>query len=218
MDESIEMARSLSRAGYTTVYCTPHLIRGSYEADNATVKSAVALLQAELLEKRIDLLLFPGREYYLDEFLLEYLKDPLPLGETNSLLIEIPGYMPVQFVKETCYRIKCSGYIPMIAHPERCELLAMPENRKESRFKFLTSLFLGAKSNLNTHDADPAEENDLLTYLKGIGCAFQGNLGSFSGLYGAAAKRNAERLRQGEVYTHFGTDLHSSAHLDALMR
>ena len=68
MDEAVEMANALRQAGYATVYCTPHLIKGSFEADNVTVRSTLAALQAELARQRIELLLLPGREYYLTSF------------------------------------------------------------------------------------------------------------------------------------------------------
>jgi len=32
MEQSLAMASALSAAGFSTVYCTPHQMRGSYEA------------------------------------------------------------------------------------------------------------------------------------------------------------------------------------------
>jgi len=36
----------------------------------------------------------------------------------------------------------------------------------------------------------------LIEYLKDIGCAFQGNLGSFLGLYGSQAQKTANDLKK----------------------
>src|SRR6266542_3346010 len=87
------------------------------------------------------------------------------------------GYTAVHctphLVKETCYRIKCSGYVPMIAHPERCAHFAAPQRKLESRAKKLFNLGPKMKA-LNSK----LEEVSLLDYLKEIGCLFQGNLGS----------------------------------------
>jgi len=126
IDDSVAMAAALRDAGFTTVYCTPHLIKGSFEADSQTVRSSVSILQTRLSAENINIEILPGREYYLDEFLLNYLKDPLPLGQTRYIMVEIPSHSSTEFVKETCFRIKCGGFIPMIAHPERCGLFAMP--------------------------------------------------------------------------------------------
>jgi protein-tyrosine phosphatase len=153
--------------------------------------------------KILALSFFPGREYYLDEFLPEYLKYPLPLGGTNFIMLEIPIHIPLEFIKETCFRIKCSGFIPMIAHPERCSLFGIPQKRKTSWFQFTNSQ--------RKAESSKPKESSILDYLKDLGCAFQGNLGSFIGLYGSQAQKTANHLRKMEIYTHFGTDLHSRA-------
>src|SRR5450759_172716 len=139
MDDSVAMAVALRKAGFASVYCTPHLIKGGFDADNEAVRTAVAALQKRLNAENINLELFPGREYYLDEFLPDYLKDPLPLGDTRFLMIEIPNYTPDQLARETCFRIKRSGFIPLIAHPERCSLFAPPEKRETAWFRFFNS-------------------------------------------------------------------------------
>ncbi len=207
-DESVAMATALRDAGYSTVYCTPHLIKGCYEASNREVREAVAALQARLDTLGIPLRLLPGREYYLDEFLKEHLQDPLPLGDTRFLLIEIPSHSPPELAQEGCYRISRSGYTPMIAHPERCRLLDLP--LKDTHGKSLWGSLFNSK--LKTQNPE-LEEASLLGYLKDLGCAFQGNLGSFSGRYGERTRQAAERLREARAYTHFGSDAHGVEHI-----
>lgn len=201
IDESVEMATALQKAGFTAVYCTPHLIKGCFDADNDAVRATTAALQKRLKAENIQLELFPGREYYLDEFLPDYLKDPLPLGETKYIMFEIPGHIPPDYVKETCFRISREGFIPMIAHPERCNLFTMPQKREMAWFRFTNS---HRKAELSK-----PKGSSLLDYLKDLDCAFQGNLGSFLGLYGSQPQKTANILKNMDVYTHFGTDLHS---------
>ena len=220
MDESVELARAFHGAGYTTVFCTPHLVKGSFDTDNATVGTVRAALQAELTRRQIDLRLLPGREYYLDEFFMEYLQDPQPLGNSRFLLIEVPDYAPAEFVKEACYRIKCSGHVPMIAHPERCVLFALPKQKRESVLdKALGSIFTrGEKNNFKTRALNAGgATNELLDYLRDIGCAFQGNLGSFFGMYGERVRKAADGLQEIQLYTHFGTDVHALENLRHLL-
>jgi protein-tyrosine phosphatase len=195
-DEAVEMAAALQRAGYSMVYCTPHLIKSVYEASNEDVKTTLVALQKRLNNENIGLQLLPGREHYLDEFLLDYLKDPLPLGNTKFIMLEIPRHIPQEFIKETFFRITCNGFIPMIAHPERGDFLNMLQKQANTRLPFF-------KAERKT------ENSELLNYLIDLGCAFQGNLGSFLGLYGPQAQKTANILKKMEVYTHFGTDLHS---------
>jgi len=211
MDEAVEMATALSRAGFSTVYCTPHMVRGAFEVDNATVLATLASLRTELSRNGIDLTLLPGREYYLDEFYADHLKDPLLLGETRYFLVEISGSLQAAFIKDAFFRLRSAGYTPLIAHPERCRLLDLPAPPK----KGLNALLNTVNSKLKTHNSEP-DKASLLTYLREIGCAFQGNLGSFSGYYGERVRRKAGKFRAAGLYTHYGSDLHSIRQKDIL--
>jgi protein-tyrosine phosphatase len=218
-EESVEMAKALVAAGFTTVCCTPHLIKGTYECRPAAIRERTEQLQLQLDAASISLKLLSGTEYYLDEYLPELLNDPLPLGDTNLLLIEIPNHAPLEFVKETCYRIKGSGFIPLIAHPERCSLLELMSSEPD-RKGFLSSLFNSKlktqNSKLNPHSTLNTQHSTLLSYLLEIGCKFQGNLGSFTGYYGERIRRKAEEFLAAGIYTHFGSDLHSVEQCEVL--
>ena len=211
MDEAVEMATALRQAGFSTVYCTPHMVKGTFEVDNVTVRATMGALQTELFRKKIDLQLYPGREYYLDEFFTDHLKDPLLLGETRLILVEIPEILQADFIKSSFFRLKSSGFTPLIAHPERCRLLELPQPPK----KGLSALLDTINSKLKTNNTEP-EKASLLTYLMEIGCTFQGNLGSFAGFYGERVRRKAEQFRAAGLYTHYGSDLHSIRQKDFL--
>jgi protein-tyrosine phosphatase len=218
MDEAVEMAMALRQAGFSTVYCTPHMVKGTFEVDNATVRATLADLQTELNRKKIDLQLFPGREYYLDEFFADHLRDPLLLGETRLILVEISGNLQTAFIKDTFFHLRTAGYTPLIAHPERCRLLELPEPPQ----KGLSALLNTINSKLNTYNSklktknSELEGSSLLTYLREIGCQFQGNLGSFAGFYGERVRLKAEQFREAGLYTHYGSDLHSIRQQDIL--
>lgn len=202
MDESVEIAAALYKAGFSSVYCTPHLIRSLYEADNESVISSLASLQKRMDKENISLKLYPGREYYLDEFLFGYLENPLPLGDTNFIMLEVPLHISPELVKEACFLIKRKGYIPMIAHPERNAIFGAVRVKAKSLLRF-------TDEESNYKKSEQYKTSRLVGYLKNIGCAFQGNLGSFLGLYGSHIRKTAYILNKIQVYTHYGTDLHS---------
>jgi len=189
IDESVEMSAALCKSGFTGVYCTPHLIKSVYEANNDLVLDSLAALQTRLNNENINLQLFPGREYYLDEFLAGYLENPLPLGDTNFIMMEIPIHISAELIKDACFQIKRRGFIPMIAHPERCSIFSTSRKKEKSRFKF-------TDSQRNPPNSKQYESSRLIEYLKDIGCAFQGNLGSFLGLYGSQAQKTANDLKK----------------------
>jgi protein-tyrosine phosphatase len=205
IDESLEMAAALQKAGFSAVYCTPHMMKGVHEANNEEVKASLFALQKRLNNENIGLQLFPGREYYLDEFFLEHLKNPLPLGETNFIMLEIPSHIPQELIKENCFKIKRGGFTPMIAHPERGNIFAITENHAKGGFHFFNS-------------EKETKNSELLDYLISLDCAFQGNYGSFLGIYGQQPQKTANTLKKRKIYTHFGTDLHSRSGIKYLAR
>ena len=203
-DESIKMARLLAEAGYREVYCTPHLIKGMYEVSNDEVLQERDKLQHDLEKEGIGIKLLAGREYYLDEFLLDYIIKPLLLEGTTCMMIEIPNNTSVDLVKETLFAVKRRGYTPLIAHPERCFLLETAEQKPPGAGRW--KRWLSQRSGQN-NDTEPG--NELLSYLKQLGCQFQGNLGSINGQYGGRVKASARYYEKTGVYTHAGTDAHS---------
>jgi len=211
IEQSLAMASALSVAGFSTVYCTPHLVRGCYEAGNDAVLAGIADLQERLNSNDIPLTLLPGREYFLDEYLLDALQEPLPLGNSCLILVEIPSNQTADMVRQVLYQVVCSGFTPIIAHPERCQLLEPVVRRTDNRSIFDTfkSLLTGSRNGRRAIDLSDATGNSLLDYLRDLGCGFQGNLGSFNGFYGGHVKAVADTLRSLGIYDRYGSDLHA---------
>lgn len=226
LDESMEMARILAGAGFSTVCCTPHSITGFYDNSSARVVDAVALLQSSLDEAAIPLRLVPGTEYYLDEYLQPRLDTSLTLGKGNLILVEMPLQANAAYLAETVFMLVRRGYTPLIAHPERCALLhRRVERRTTAAPGFLEKAFalLGAAKGEKgaKHRNGPALpgaatgdcEQGLLTLLRDMGCRFQGNIGSFAGIYEERVRRKAVGFLRSGLYSCLGSDAHNSRNL-----
>ncbi|AOS82772.1 hypothetical protein BIU88_00570 [Chlorobaculum limnaeum] len=213
----MEMARLLIQAGYQTVYCTPHLIKGLYEADNETITQAVNDLQKELDREGIALRLLCGREYFLDNNFKDYMNVLMPLENTSYLLIEIPPHTYPGMVQDTLSEIIRRNLTPLLAHPERCELfherIITEQPGKISRFK---NLFHRSRSDVRTAFNAEDSDNRLLQWLIKRQCGFQSNLPSFIGAYGEQIQTTAQYLKSLGIYTHSGTDAHSVESLKKL--
>jgi protein-tyrosine phosphatase len=210
IDQALRMAAALAAAGFRTVYCTPHRMPGCYTADNDQVQQGVVRLQEQLREKEIPLLLQPGCEYCLDEFLLSSLDSPLPLGDSRLVLVEILPRISADLVRQLLYQVVQRGFIPVIAHPERCQLLEPPAQHAAGNHLLapLKNLFRGRRD--NSEAALPGTSgNPLLDYLRDLGCSFQGNLGSFKGCYGRRVQVAAQTLKGLGIYDRYGSDLHA---------
>ena len=220
LEQSLAMATALAAAGFSTVYCTPHRMRGCYEADNDLIRRSVAELQERLQEREIPLILLPGCEYRLDEYLLTSLADPLPLGESRLILVEILPQITVEMVRQVLYGVVRNGFMPVIAHPERCQLLEPVANRPAGN-KIMAAL----KGLVNSGHSDSNEQSfpaltvpPLLDFLREVGCSFQGNLGSFEGFYGRRVQKAANALKGLGIYDRYGSDLHSPEQARLVLR
>lgn len=221
LDESLEIARILSGSGFTEAYCTPHLIKGCFDNNKDDIIRATNALQTALHQNNIPLTLHSGVEYYMDEFFSACLKDPLVLGSSTTVLVEAPVQADLKFVKENIYAIVRSGYIPLVAHPERCVFLR--QNVRSSAFKVRSSVhgFWGnILSRINverrTLNKEPSVEQGAsnIEILRDMGCKYQVNIGSFVGMYGNDARKRAVKLLQNGHCDKLGTDAHSPRDLN----
>ena len=219
IEQSLSMAKLLVAKGYSRVYCTPHQIFGCYEASNDQVREGIKSLQRRIDAEKIPLSLLSGREYYLDEYLLAALKDPLPLGDSRQILVEIPSHSTVAMAQQLLYEVVRAGFTPVIAHPERCLLLAPARRNPEKRGPWSSLRYAISRGSMRkaTESSGVGSGNQLLDYLLDLGCSFQGNLGSFSGFHGQRAKATAETMRSMGIYDRYGSDLHAPQHAEHVL-
>lgn len=217
LEEALDMARVLAGYGFTELCCTPHCMRGSYEPMPLEVREAVGRLQLEVERAGIPVVLHPGMEYYLDEFFEGFAGNLQPLGRTRLVLCEAPQQAPAGLVAEAAALIVSQGYVPLVAHPERSDVIwrmiedaacgpgeaagAAPPPPRPSLFR---RLFGGGRQDAAGSGGRAEPEFALLPDE----CLFQANLGSFTGFYGATAQRRAYDLLQRGGYHCFASDLH----------
>ena len=200
--DSLAMAKLLVAAGYKIVHCTPHCMRGVYDPSPMKVYEAVADLQRELIAEGIELELKPGMEYFLDEFFPEALSNPVPLGDTNYLLVEAPSNADPLMLQENLFLAVRRGFRPLLAHPERAPLLT-PSVKKNGLFDKIKSLAIKCPT-----EKTSTSGNEILDLLRQQGCFFQGNLGSFSGYYGRGIQAKARYFKSIGLYDCYGSDGH----------
>ncbi len=206
-DEALEMAEALAAAGFAKVWCTPHRIAGAYDVDPFDITTLVEELQQRVTSAGIPLLLAPATEYYFDEFLLSALANPL-LIENNQLLVELPPSAMPAVVPDVLSQVLRSGYTPLIAHPERSPAFALPESSASGSFSLLETLRALVTGRKREEPVSETELPPLLLQLRSMGCRFQGNIGSFAGVYGDLVRENALLFLREGVYDCLGSDAH----------
>lgn len=207
--EALAIAAILSDAGFTDVHCTPHRMRGSYDAPPCRIRQAVEELREAVDAARIPLRLHVGSEYYGDEYLTTLLDTPLPLGDSSLILMEAPLQASSSLLRSTAFQVVCRGFSPLIAHPERCAILGSSGRGDAGARSFLGTVLKLAHAGLGSCRRKETEP-ELSGMLRSMGCLFQGNLGSFAGIYGERVRRQALRNLRAGLYDCLGTDVHTA--------
>lgn len=213
MSESLEMVRILADFGFNNIFCTPHVMKGTYD-NLERIEDAVQDLQTALVNVGLSVTLHASVEYYLDEYLLDSLDKPLPL-EANVVLLEAYRHVQPRFLAETAYRIITAKHLrPLIAHPERYDMFdaILPERRK-GRFSGLWPWQWSSRNSVDRREHSFHADTETLNSLRFMGCLFQGNIGSFVGIYGERVKMRALRMLEMGLYDHLGTDAHKARKL-----
>lgn len=207
---SLDIARAIEREGFSELYCTPHQMKGVYEVAPARIIDRIAELQQLLDKNSIRLKLSSGAEYYLDEYLSSFLAQPLPVA-AGCLLVEAPLQATIPVVKRFLAGILSRGLTPLIAHPERTPLFS-PAPAQQSKGGWLATLF-GKNGKRGENGVSPA-----VAGLVAIGCRFQGNIGSFAGIYGEKVRNYAFSLLDNGLYSCLGSDAHRPERLEETLQ
>jgi protein-tyrosine phosphatase len=180
LDESLQMVRIFSQAGYNRVVATPHLVPGTtWMPALNIIRYQLAELNHAIKEEGLKLHVLPGMEIAFDPIIPDLLAEGrlFTLGETSYVMIEPPFQrLPVGW-EQVVFAILSRGYFILLAHPERCaQLAARPQ---------------------------------LIDQLIETGVYLQINWASFLGYYGRDASRMAYYLVERGYIHCLATDSHN---------
>lgn len=112
---SLKMAAIAVKDGITSVIATPHTDGARVSCE--VVPAAVARLNEELRLRKIPLTVLPG--YEIPFHLVPSLAATHSLAGSKYVLVEFPhNFIPAD-ATDILYDLQSSGYVPVIAHPER---------------------------------------------------------------------------------------------------
>jgi len=123
-DESIELCRRVAAEGVTLSVATPHLIDGVYNNTRRRVDGLVRELNDRLGDARIALEVAIGAEVDFSSQLIQTLVDELPrIANGKAVLMEMPVAVIPPRIADSLFNVRARGLVPVLAHPERNELL-----------------------------------------------------------------------------------------------
>lgn len=122
IEESLELLKKFKKAGFDGVIATPHYIEGaSYSASNDEKLEKFNILKEQVKKNNIDINIYLGNEIFINDNIVSLIESGniYPLNNSKYLLIEFPFHNKIIGLSDVLYEIKCEGYIPILAHPER---------------------------------------------------------------------------------------------------
>lgn len=178
---SVRMVKQAKIAGFHGVILTPHYMEDYYECPAIQIKKKMQLIKELCKKEGIDVELYQANEVYINNNIVDLLKDKAisTINGSRYILFEIPmNEEPINLL-EVIYKLKENGNIPILAHPERYTFIQKNPNK--------------------------------LLEIADLGVLFQSNYGSIVGLYGKEAKKTVKLLIKNNYIHFLGTDIHRPA-------
>ena len=124
---ALALCRLAVADGIRTLVATPHLYGGVGVADPGLIPAAAERLRVRLREERIDLDLRWAAEMPVLENAVELYRSgvwPAYDARRRYVLLEMaPLVNGLPVLKETVFRLRLEGVVPILAHPERLDFL-----------------------------------------------------------------------------------------------
>lgn len=121
---AVDLCRAMSDIGIRTAVATPHLIDGVYNNVRSKVEPLTRELNDRVASAGIALTILAGAEVDLSSRLVSPRSPDLPcLALNNAVLLEMPMAVLPHAMAGILFSVRSQSLIPVLAHPERNELL-----------------------------------------------------------------------------------------------
>ncbi len=187
LENSIELICAMKSWGFERITCTPH-INALYRNTPDSINRAFELLKNEAENRGIDIQLRMSAEYRLVQETWPHVIENKWLMpiEERLILMELPISKPQEM-----------GWIKPLDEFKRIIAMGLtPVLPHPERYFYLS-------------------EKELMKYVE-AGVKIQCNYGSFAGLYGSEAQRNAEHIKNLGIISYYGTDMHNMLYVKTI--
>lgn len=137
IEMTLNMLRMSSETGTKKIVFTPHYFKyKKFPYTKEELQAKFNEVKELVKENNIDLEVYLGQEVNMFSSIVDKLeqKEILTINDSKYVLVEIPykNAEPIKLAEEVIYDLKVSGFVPIIAHPERYDdLLRNPHKLSE---------------------------------------------------------------------------------------
>ena len=120
IENSILLIRELHKLGYKKLITTPHIMSDHYKNTPEIILSGLEKVKKALKEENIPMEMEAAAEYYFDfDFEQKVDKQDLLTFGDNYVLFELSMINEPDFLNRIVFKLKTTGYRPVLAHVER---------------------------------------------------------------------------------------------------
>lgn len=125
IEETFKILREACEAGFSDVFATSHYIEGEYEFNKTDREYIIEAIMEKVAEEGLNITIHNGAEGYISNELPNLIKEETvpTLGKSRYVLFELPLRAKVMYTNEVINKFLQMKLIPVIAHPERYELI-----------------------------------------------------------------------------------------------
>lgn len=131
MEETLALARALVQEGIRAAVATPHYNDEFPQRPAAEIGMRVREVQQALNAHNIPLWLYAGHEALIKPGLVDDIREGrlATLNGSRYLLLELWNTSWVPETERVIFELQVAGFVPVIAHPERCRAIQQDFNR-----------------------------------------------------------------------------------------
>lgn len=130
---ALDMIRDEKRQGVGKIILTPHYRRGMFETEQSTIQKRFERLQELNAHMQTGVSLYLGCEFHRSSDMVQVLEreEKPSLAGSRYVLTEFSHRDEYAKIRKTVYDLSVQGWIPIIAHGERCPSLVEDLDRVE---------------------------------------------------------------------------------------
>ena len=123
--ETFKILEEACDAGFSDIFATSHYIEGEYEFNKTDREFIIEALMKKIAEEGLDIKLHIGAEGYISNDLPKLIEagEVPTMGNSKYVLFELPLRAKVMYTSEVINKLINMKLIPIIAHPERYEVV-----------------------------------------------------------------------------------------------
>ena len=145
VQETLNFLRQLSDYGFDKFITTPHIMPGVWNNTSHGIVAKEQELKSFLKQEPCSYPIKAAAEYYIDEHFMQLIKSgELLTLDDKHVLIEFSYINAPLIIYDVIFELKLSGYIPVVAHPERYRYYSFKNgdyhNLKKAGCKFQLNL------------------------------------------------------------------------------